>query len=211
MEYFPIHPSNYGVTIDSKKPSTIDKDVRRKRRREEDSGEVGRSREHDGLASTSSTAVNTSTHTSPRTGEPGELNRIREAKEAASSSSKIASSSLSTTASSSLSTTASSSLSTAPSSSLSTAAPPSSATDSANAKHLEKLAAREQQRKEKRKRRIRENIAKKVGHEVDSDGERQYWQEFSAHLRAEEARREALSPEVSSAYHMFSGMISRVP
>jgi hypothetical protein len=186
MEYFPIHPSNYGVTIDSKKPSTIDKDVRRKRRREEDSGEVGRSREHDGLASTSSTAVNTSTHTSPRTGEPGGLNRIREAEEAASS--------LSTTASSSLST----------------AAPPSSATDSANAKHLEKLAAREQQRKEKRKRRIRENIAKKVGHEVDSDGERQYWQEFRAHLSAEEARREALSPEVSSTYHMFSGMISRV-
>ena len=186
MEYFPIHPSNYGVTIDSKKPSTPDEDVRRKRRREEDSGEVGRSREHDGLASTSSTAVNTSARKSPRTGEPGELNRIREAEETASSSS------------------------TAAPSSLSTAAPSSSATDSANAKCLEKLATREQQREEKRKRRIRENIARQVGHEVDSDGERQYWQGFRARISEEEARREALSPEVSSAYHMFSRIISRV-
>lgn len=57
-----------------------------------------------------------------------------------------------------------------------------------NANQLDKLM-------ENRKRRRRENIAKQVGHEVDSDGEREYWRGVEDTLAAEEARRQELSPE----------------
>jgi hypothetical protein len=82
------------------------------------------------------------------------------------------------------------------------------ATESDEAKRLEGLAAREQQRQERRKRNVRASRAREVGHEVHSDGEFQYWEEWSARDRAEEARRMALSPEVSSAYQMLSGGIA---
>lgn len=59
----------------------------------------------------------------------------------------------------------------------------------------EKLEARKERSEQNRKRIRRENIARQVGHEVDSDGEREYWQASHDRLVAEEARRQALSPE----------------
>jgi len=168
MEYYPLHPGTYGITIETFKPATTGKDVSRKRPRDEVSGDEGRNNEHDGSASLSSAAVNRPGNTRQRTGEPGEVNRNREVIEIPSSTSN--------------------------------AAPASSRTDSDEAKRLERRAAREQQLEDKRKRIRRENIAREVGHEVDSDGERQYWQECFARDRAEDARREALSPEVSPVF-----------
>lgn len=98
-----------------------------------------------------------------------------------------------------------SSTSSAASTSVSTVAPASSITDSSEAKRLERLAARQPRRLERSTQNVRASIAREVGHEVDSDGERQYWEECRARDRAEEARRMALSPEVSSAYQMLSG------
>jgi hypothetical protein len=186
MEYYPIDHANYGITVAPTKPATASKDVRRKRQRDEGSGDVGRNSEHDGSSATAAVAANTSPTKRQRTGEPGEVNQIREATDTPSSSSKAAPSSMPT------------------------AAPTSSTPDSADARRLEKLAAREQRRKERWKRNTRQAIARVLGHEVDSDGERKYWQECSARDRAEEARREALSPEVSSACHLLSRMIARV-
>jgi hypothetical protein len=77
-----------------------------------------------------------------------------------------------------------------------TTAPTSSSTAAhepinANQKH----EARMTRITESEKRNRRANIAKQVGHEVDSDGEREYWQAVEDHWDAEEARRQALSPE----------------
>jgi hypothetical protein len=65
----------------------------------------------------------------------------------------------------------------------------------ASTKQQEKLEARKQRLEESRKRKRRENIARKVGHEVDSDGEQEYWRAALDRHVAEEARRQALSPE----------------
>ncbi|KIW63053.1 hypothetical protein PV04_09931 [Phialophora macrospora] len=54
---------------------------------------------------------------------------------------------------------------------------------------------RRQRFQEGQKRRRRERIAKAVGHEIDSDGEREYWRAKFDRFAAEEARRAALSPE----------------
>jgi hypothetical protein len=192
MEYYPIHPGNYGITVDSIKTATTTKNVRRKRKREDDSGDVGRNSEHDRSTSTSSAAVNTPATTRRIIGESREVNQIGEATDT---------SSLPNVAVNPSSTTAPTSSSTAPT---------SSATDSADAKRLEQLAERKQRQEEKWKRNRRESIARVIGHDVDSDGEREYWRSCSARDRAEEARREALSPEVSSAHPHVIRMIARV-
>jgi hypothetical protein len=176
MEYYPLHPGTYGITLEDFNPAITSKEASRKRPRDEDSGDAGRSNGHDGSASSSSAAVDRPGITGQGIGEPGEVNRNREVTQIPSSTSNAASRISSTVA------------------------PASSRTDSDEAKRLERRAAREQQRKDKQKRTRRENIAKQVGHEVDSDEERQYWQESLARHRAEAARREALSPEVSSAF-----------
>lgn len=181
MEYYPLHPGTYGISLETFKPAATRHDVSRKRPRDEDSGDAGRNNEHDVLASSSSTTVNTPENTRQRTGEPGEVNRNSEAIEIPSSTSSAASTSVSTVA------------------------PASSITDSSEAKRLERLAARQPRRLERLTQNVRASIAREVGHEVDSDGERQYWEECRARDRAEEARRMALSPEVSSAYQMLSG------
>ena len=59
----------------------------------------------------------------------------------------------------------------------------------------EKRKAQTERQEEIRKRRRREVIAGEVGHEVDSDGEREYWQAMEEREAAEDARRQALSPE----------------
>lgn len=77
-----------------------------------------------------------------------------------------------------------------------------------------KREAQTELRKEKRKRRIRETISKEIGHEIDTDGEREYWAVLSAKLHAEEARRQALSPEARrrtlTMRQSISGMQSRL-
>jgi hypothetical protein len=183
MEYYPIDPANYGVTVASTKPAPSINDVRRKRQRDESSSKDGCNSEHGGLSSTSSAALDTSATKRQRTGESGEVNQIGEATANTSSSSKAASSSMPA------------------------AAPTSSTPDSVDARRLEKLAAQEQRREERWKRNSRAAIARDLGHEVDSDGERQYWQDLKARCCAEEARRKALSPEVSSIRRMLSNMI----
>jgi len=67
--------------------------------------------------------------------------------------------------------------------------------ESASTNQQEKLEAQRQPLDDTRKRKRRQNIAKKLGHEVDSDGEREYLRELSDRLGAEEARRQALTPE----------------
>jgi hypothetical protein len=179
MEYYPIDPGNYGITVAPTRPATNYKDLRRKRQRDESSGDVSPT------STTASVAAKTSRTAGQRIGEPGEVKEIREATDAPSSSSKAAVNPVAT------------------------AAPTSPPTDLADAKNLEKLAERQQRREERWKRNTRAAIARELGHEVDSDGEHQYWEECRARSREEEARREALSPEVRPACHMSLRMITR--
>jgi hypothetical protein len=83
------------------------------------------------------------------------------------------------------------------------------ATTDQKAKH----ELRWQRFKEDRKRRRRERLVEAAGHELDSDGEREYLQASYARFAAEEARRKALSPEarrqedIESAAEVFRGHI----
>ncbi|KAJ4514887.1 hypothetical protein HRR75_004251 [Exophiala dermatitidis] len=77
----------------------------------------------------------------------------------------------------------------------STIAPHSSRREPATTDQQAKHEQRRQRLKESHNRRRRERIAKKVGHEIDSDGEREYWRAVYDRSMAESARREALSPE----------------
>ncbi|KAL9615755.1 MAG: hypothetical protein Q9160_009282 [Pyrenula sp. 1 TL-2023] len=65
----------------------------------------------------------------------------------------------------------------------------------ASTNQQEQIEEREQRSEQKRKRIRRENIARIVGHEVDSDGEREYFRACRDRDVAEVARRKALSPE----------------
>jgi hypothetical protein len=80
-------------------------------------------------------------------------------------------------------------------SSSSTVASSPSTREPTNSSQLEKLEARRQRLAESRKRKRRENIAREVGHEVDSDGEREYFRALYDRDVAEETRRKAISPE----------------
>ncbi|KAL2429291.1 hypothetical protein ABEF95_002763 [Exophiala dermatitidis] len=77
----------------------------------------------------------------------------------------------------------------------STIAPHSSRREPATTDQQAKHEQRRQRLKESHNRRRRERIAKKVCHEIDSDGEREYWRAVYDRSMAESARREALSPE----------------
>ncbi|EXJ54956.1 uncharacterized protein A1O5_12867 [Cladophialophora psammophila CBS 110553] len=77
----------------------------------------------------------------------------------------------------------------------STVAPHPPTSERASIHQQEKIKTRKERLAESRKRRRRENVARKVGHDVDSDEEREYWRAVFNRHAAEEARRQALSPE----------------
>ena len=95
-----------------------------------------------------------------------------------------------------------SSLANAPNSLTAVVAIPSSA-DSANAAVQEATRRAQRTKQEEQtqrqlkslKRRVRARIARQVGHEVDSDGEKECWQSCRERDGVEAARRKALSPE----------------
>lgn len=94
-------------------------------------------------------------------------------------------------------------LKTVPLNSSSPAAPPSPVIEVPKTEKELKREAQAKARLEKRKRERRAVISKELGHEVDTDEEWAYekersdrsWAEFQARWEAEEARRQALSPE----------------
>jgi hypothetical protein len=81
----------------------------------------------------------------------------------------------------------------------STIGPVPSSLEDAEAKKKARREAQAKTREETLKRKRRADIAKEVAHDVDADGEQEYenarWERLKAQLDAEEARRDALSPE----------------
>lgn len=171
MEYFAVDPGVYGITIGSTPRAPASGDASGKRHGDKDSGDTGHNSPSAQPSSASSTTLHAASNASQSIAQPSEGTRNEGVTHKLSSSST-----------------------TAPTSS-STVAPSPSTREPPNANQLEKLEARKQRLAESRKRKRRENIARKVGHEVDSDGEREYWQAVHDRLAAEEARRQALSPE----------------
>jgi hypothetical protein len=171
MEYFAVDPGVYGITIGSTPRAPASGDASGKRHGDKDSGDTGHNSPSAQPSSASSTTLHAASNASQSITQPSEGTRNEGVTHKLSSSST-----------------------TAPTSS-STVVPSPSTREPPNANQLEKLEARKQRLAESRKRKRRENIARKVGHEVDSDGEREYWQAVHDRLAAEEARRQALSPE----------------
>jgi hypothetical protein len=171
MEYFAVNPSVYGITIKPTPQAPTGDVASDKRHRDKDSGDAIRNSPSAQPSSASSTALHAASNASRSIAQSGEGTRNRGVMHKLSSSST-----------------------TAPTSS-STVAPSPSTREPTNANQLEKLEARKQRLEESRKRKRRENIARRVGHEVDSDGEREYWRAVHDRHAAEEARRQALSPE----------------
>ena len=75
-------------------------------------------------------------------------------------------------------------------------------------KQQERLEARKQRSAEIRKRKTRENIARKVGHEVDSEGEEEYWRACRDRDIAEQDRRQRLSPDAQKREDIKSASAS---
>jgi hypothetical protein len=171
MEYFAVDPGVYGITIKSTPQAPTSDDASDKRHGDKDSGDTGRNSPSAQPSSASSTTLHAASNASRSIAQSGEGTRNGGVTHKLSSSST-----------------------TAPTSS-STVAPSPSTREPTNANQLEKLEARKQRLAESRKRKRRENIARKVGHEVDSDGEREYRRAFHDRIVAEETRRQALSPE----------------
>ena len=172
MEYFAVDPGVYGITIRSTPQAPTSDSASDKRNGDKDSCDAGRNSPSAHPSSASSTALH-----------------------AASNASRSIAQSSEETQNGGVAHKLSSSSTTAPTSS-STVAPSPSTREPTNANQLERLEARKQRLEESRKRKRRENIAREVGHEVDSDGEREYWRAVHDRHAAEEARRQALSPEV---------------
>jgi hypothetical protein len=171
MEYFAIDPSVYGITIRSTTQAPTSGDASDKRHGEKDSGDAGHDRPSAQPSSASSTTLHAASNASQSITQPSEGTQTGVVTHKLSSSPT-----------------------TAPTPS-STVAPSPSTHEPPNANQLEKLEARKQRLAESRKRKRREKIAREVGHEVDSDGEREYWRAVHNRFAAEEARRDALSPE----------------
>ena len=171
MEYFAVDPGAYGITIRSTPQAPTSDGTSDKRHRDKDFGDAGRNRPSAQPSSASSTALHAASNASRSIAQSGEGTRNGGVTHKLSSSST-----------------------TAPTSS-STVAPFPSTREPTNANQLEKLEARKQRLAESRKRKRRENIAREVGHEVDSDGEREFCRAIHDRHVAEEARRQALSPE----------------
>ena len=171
MEYLAVDPGVYGITIRATPQAPTSDDASDKRHGDKDSGDAGRNSPSAQPSSASSAALHAASNTSRSIAQSGEGTR-----------------------NGGVMHNLSSSLTTAPNSS-STAAPSPSTRELTNANQLEKIEARKQRLAESRKRKRRENIAREVGHEVDSDGEREYLRAVHDRHVAEETRRQALSPE----------------
>jgi hypothetical protein len=171
MEYFAVDPDVYGITVRSTPHAPTSDGASNKRHGDKDSGDAGRNSPSAQPSLASSTALHAAYNAGPSIAQSGEGTRNGEVTH------KLCSSST-----------------TAPTSS-STIAPSPSMREPTNVNQLEKLEARKKRLAESQKRKRRDNLAKKVGHEVDSDGEREHFRAVLGRHFAEGARRQALSPE----------------
>ncbi|KIW20496.1 hypothetical protein PV08_01071 [Exophiala spinifera] len=173
MKYSTIDPKVYGIKITSKPQTSINGDGRQQNSGQKASGEANHKSSSAQPASVSSVPLHTASNTSQSVAQLVQPTRNDEVTSStAASASSMATSTLSSTVS-----------------------PHPTTREPATINQQAKLGAREQRLAENRKRRRRDNIAAEVGHEVDSDGEREYWEAISRRHAAEEARRQALSPE----------------
>lgn len=169
--YTAIDPSVYGIKIRSTPQASISGDVSDKKPGDKDPGDSSHHSSSAQLSSASSTALHTVAKGSRNIAQVIEGTRSGEVIHMPSSALTTAS----------------------PSSSTATRHPPTC--EPASTDQQGKPQARQQRLAEKQKRTRRKRIAWEVGDEVDSDGEEEYWLAFDNRLEAEEARREALSPE----------------